>query len=476
MRNTQRTLLAIAIGSLSTLAVAEPASQEFVPLTVKSTSAQDEATGFIEGQSLSGTTRNFFAKEKFKNTNGSRFTVPKHNGVVEKTNDRTTWTQGTILNYTSGFTQGTVGFAVEGAVYNEIALEQGRGRTVGGGNRTLTDSDGDAVGQWSKMGLGNLKVRYSNTVLTAGRQSMNTPMVASIGNRALPSSFEGISLHSAEFDNLTFDVGTFDRVSPRTEQSLTRFSSEYAGVAATTDHVHTAGAVYKPFKSVEASLYATQAEDFWNQYYFGLTHELGDADVFALTSGLNYYRTKDEGSSKLGSIDNNTYSLSFTGTHGAHSLTVAWQQVDGNEYFDYLHETNGIFLANSLLSDFNAPNEKSLQFAYGLDMNKYGVPGLKFSIYTARGWDIDGTHYHSTGYGDARLGAGRQLSNMDGEHHREYGVGASYAVQSGPLKATTVRATYTIHRGSKDDTNGTSQPDGSLNELRVVTTIPFNIL
>lgn len=460
MKTTQRTLLAIAIGSLSTFAIAEPASQDFVPLTVKSSSAQDEATGFVEGQSLSGTTRNFFAKEQFKRGGGINF--QKGDGSTEHTSSRDTWTQGTIVNYTSGFTQGTVGFAVEGALYNEIALEQGRGRIAGGGNRTLADHDGDAVDQWSKLGLGNLKARYSNTTLTAGRQSMNTPMVATIGNRALPSSFEGISLHSAEFDNLAIDAGTFDRVSPRTEQSLTKFVSEYGDRSVSADHVNTFGAVYKPFKSVEASLYATQAKDLWNQYYLGLTHELGDADVIALTTGLNYYKTKDEGASKLGSIDNDTYSLSFTGTHGAHSLTLAYQEVNGNEYFDYLHETNGIFLANSLLSDFNGPNEKSFQIAYGLDMAKYGVPGLKFSVYSARGWGIDGTHYNSTGYDG--------VQSMDGEHHQEYGVGTSYAVQSGPLKATTVRATYTTHRASEN------QADGSLNELRIVTTVPFNIL
>lgn len=460
MKPAKQSLLALAIAGVSTFAVAEPASQAFVPLEVKGTSAQSEATGFIEGQSLSGTTRNFFAKEKWKR--GGGLTFQKGDGSSEHTSSRDTWTQGTILNYTSGFTQGTVGFAVEGALYNEIALEQGRGRIAGGGNRTLTDHDGDAVEQWSKLGLGNLKARYSNTVLTAGRQTLNTPMVATIGNRALPSSFEGVAIHSAEFTNLTLDAGTFDRVSPRTEQSLTRFVSEYGDRGVSADHVHTLGAVYKPFQSLEASLYATQAEDLWNQYYLGLTHELGDADLVALTTSLNYYKTKDEGASKLGDIDNNTYSLSFTGTHGAHSLTLAYQEVDGNEYFDYLHETNGIFLANSLLSDFNGPNEKSFQVAYGLDMAKYGVPGLKFSIYSARGWGIDGTHYRGTGYSG--------LEAMDGEHHYEYGVGTSYAVQSGPLKATTIRATYTTHRASEN------QADGSLNELRVVTTVPFNIL
>jgi hypothetical protein len=449
----------MAIGSLSTLATAAPASQAFVPLTLKSTSAQEAASGFIEGQSLSGTTRNFLAKEQWKR--GGGLTFQKGDGSSEHTSSRDTWTQGTILNYTSGFTHGTVGFAVEGALYNEIALEQGRGRIAGGSNRTLADHNGDAVDQWSKLGLGNLKARYSNTVLTAGRQNLNTPMVASIGNRALPSSFEGVALHSAEFDNLALDAGTFDRVSPRTEQSLTRFVSEYGNRSVSADHVNTLGAVYKPLQSLEASLYATQAQDLWNQYYLGLTHELGDAQVLALTSNLNYYKTRDEGASKLGNIDNDTFSLSFTGTHGAHGLTLAYQQVSGNEYFDYLHETNGIFLANSLLSDFNGPNEKSFQVAYGLDMSKYGVPGLKFSLYTARGWGIDGTHYKGSSY---------DVKAMDGEHHYEYGIGTSYAVQSGPFKATTLRATYTTHRASE------YQADGSLNELRLVTTVPFNIL
>lgn len=64
----------------------------------------------------------------------------------------------------------------------------------------------------------------------------------------------------------------------------------------------------------------------------------------SLTTGLNYYKTVDEGSKKMGEIDNDTYSLSLGLTHQAHTLTASWQQVNGNEYFDYLHETNGIYL------------------------------------------------------------------------------------------------------------------------------------
>ncbi|KAB0490081.1 OprD family porin [Pseudomonas vancouverensis] len=471
MKLSSTALLALAISSVTATAYAETQSQAFTPVTVNDKSAQSEATGFVEGQSISGTTRNWYANEQLQR--GGKFKYKKDGQSVD-TDRRINWVQGTIVKYNSGFTQGTVGFSTEVAAYNAVALERDREnlasnnggapgtRPGAGNNRTLTKEGGDAQGQWSKLGLANVKARVSNTTLTAGRMNFSSPQVDVIGNRALPSSFEGIAIHSEELNNLSFDLATFDRVSPRTEESLSKFRSEYGNINAEADHVNTAGITYQPFASLTTSLWGTQAEDLWNQYYFGATHVLGDSSILSLTTGLNYYKTVDEGKAKLGEIDNDTYSLSLGLTHQAHSLTFSYQEVNGNEYFDYLHETNGIYLANSLLSDFNGPNEKSFQIAYGLNMAEYGVPGLKFNIYQARGWGIDGTHYKGGGYDGVQA--------MDGETHYEYGIGTSYAIQSGPLKATTVRATYTAHRASEN------QADGSINEFRLVTTIPFNIL
>lgn len=459
MKTTSTALLALSLSSFGAMVQAEPASQTFVPTELSTKNAQAEANGFFEDQHLTGTTRNWYANELRRRDSTFGYT---DDGVRKQTPRRINWQQGTIVNYTSGYTQGTVGFSTELALYNAIALDRDTGDFAGNSNRTLADSDGDAVGQWSKMGLGNVKARVSNTVLTMGRQSVNTPVIAFIGNRALPSSFQGFAVQSDEFNNLSLQAGSFDRVSPRMEQSLDKFRSEYGDRSKTADRLDMFGGDYKPTDSLTASFYASNLEDFWHQYYFGFTHELGDSKVFALSSNLNYYKTKDAGQSKLGAIDNDTYSLSFTGTHEAHSVSIAYQEVAGNEYFDYAHDTNAIFLANSLLSDFNGPNEKSLQIAYVLNMASYGVPGLKFNIYQARGWDIDGTHYKGTGYTDVLA--------MNGETHYEYGIGTSYSVQSGPLKATAIRATYTTHRASEN------QADGNINEFRLVTTIPFNIL
>ena len=471
MKLSSKALLALAISTITATAYAETQSQDFVPTTLAGTSAQSEAKGFIDGQSLGGTTRNWYSNEMFRRD--TRIGYFKNEGDVNKTrvSRRYNWDQGTILNYTSGFTQGTVGVSTEVAAYNVISLIRNRDDIAGGSNRTLAHSYGDAVDQWSKLGLANVKFRVSNTTLTAGRQNFSSGIVDTIGNRALPSSFEGVSFNSEEFTNLSFQGGVFDRVSPRTEQSLSKFRSEYNSKGADgveTDKVYTLGANYQPFKSLKTSFFGANVKDFWNQYYFGATHELGDSSVLGLTTGFNYYKTVDEGKKLMGDIDNDTFSLSLGLTHQAHSLTFSYQQVNGNEYFDYLHETNGIYLANSLTSDFNGPNEKSFQVAYGINMAEYGVPGLKFNIYSARGWGIDGTHYTGNRGVEGKGYDGVQA--QDGEHHYEYGIGTSYAVQSGPLKATTIRATYVAHRATKE------QSDGNLNEFRLVTTIPFNIL
>lgn len=471
MKLSSKALLALAISTITATAYAETQSQDFVPTTLAGTSAQSEAKGFIDGQSLGGTTRNWYSNEMFRRD--TRIGYFKNEGDINKTriSRRYNWDQGTIINYTSGFTQGTVGVSTEVAAYNVISLIRNRDDIGGSSNRTLAHSYGDAVDQWSKLGLANVKFRVSNTTLTAGRQNFSSGIVDTIGNRALPSSFEGVSFNSEEFTNLSFQGGVFDRVSPRTEQSLSKFRSEYNSKGADgveTDKVYTLGANYQPFKSLKTSFFGANVKDFWNQYYFGATHELGDSSVLGLTTGFNYYKTVDEGKKLMGDIDNDTFSLSLGLTHQAHSLTFSYQQVNGNEYFDYLHETNGIYLANSLTSDFNGPNEKSFQIAYGINMAEYGVPGLKFNIYSARGWGIDGTHYTGNrGVADKGYDG---VQAMDGEHHYEYGIGTSYAVQSGPLKATTIRATYVAHRATKE------QADGNLNEFRLVTTIPFNIL
>ena len=101
MRRTTFTALALSLGALSATAQAKPVSQDFVPVTLKSSSEQAEATGFLEGQSLTGSTRNWYARERA--TRAPLFRYYKSDGTLHRTHSRDNWVQGTILNYSSGF-------------------------------------------------------------------------------------------------------------------------------------------------------------------------------------------------------------------------------------------------------------------------------------------------------------------------------------------------------------------------------------
>ena len=436
-----------------------------IPAVDNPVKGQAGATGFIEGQSLTLSTRNFAAREQMKDSFG--FTIPKDDGP-QRTHSRRAWVQGTQLKYSSGYTQGTIGFGLDVAAFNAINLERGKGRIGGGGNRTLADSNGHGVEEWSKLGIANVRLRASNTELKAGRFQVDTPVFSYFDNRALPSSFTGYAITSEELDNLALQAGSFRRVSPRTGSGDEAFTTEYGTREVKGEHMHYLGGNYKPLESLEIAAYGGRFEDIWDQYYLGITHTLGDRENLSLRTALNGYRTRDTGSRKAGYIDNNAWSLAFTLAHQAHALTLAWQQIDGDEYFDYVHETAAIYLANSLLSDYNGPNEKSAQIRYETDWSYFGVPGLSTTAWYAKGWDIDGTHY--VGDRNGAYGNYVEVRGMDGERHHEYGLMAAYKVQSGAIKDSTFKVTYMSHKASKQ------QIDGSVNELRVVSTFPFDLL
>ncbi|MCR8718244.1 OprD family porin [Pseudomonas syringae] len=192
-----------------------------------------------------------------------------------------------------------------------------------------------------------------------------------------------------------------------------------------------------------------------------------DAENVAWKTAINGYRTTDSGSAKAGNIDNTAVSAALTATHQAHSLTLSYQQIFGNEYFDYLHETAGIYLANAAFSDFNGPNEKSLRVRYETDWARFGIPGWTTAIYYVTGWDIDGTHYNP---GAGNYANYADVLAMDNEKHHEVGIVTTYVVQSGALKNSRFNFRVTDHIASNH------QVDGNVREVRMVSTFPFDFL
>lgn len=438
----------VCLGGLSSYASADaPAS------------LQDQAKGLLADDSLLFSTRNWYSKESGQRQ--TQFSINKGNGR-EAVRDRTAWSQNSMLKYTSGYTQGTVGFGLDLAVYNSIALERGKGTAGGGGNRILTDKHSNVVPEWSKLGVGDVRLRVSNTELKLGWQEISTPVLASVYTRALPSTYKGIALSSKEIEHFTFNAGTFTEVSPRTGDTARRLTASYTNLPIEGDSLSYLGVDWQPNTRDRYQAYYSRFDDIWDRSYLGAIKYLGDKPVHYKLA-VDYYRTRDQGESLGGYLHNDTYSVAFSTLYGGHNVTLAWQQVIGDEFFAYVYDSN-IQIANVFMSNFNGPNEKSLRLSYATDYAAYGIPGLSSMMWIAHGWDINGTEYKG-----GRGGISALSLTQHNERHGEIGLMGTYVVQSGPVKGASVNAGYAVHRATDREV------DGNINEVRVITTFPFKI-
>jgi len=443
--------------SMIALAVAAAASTQ-VATAAPFVSDQAEAKGFVEDAKFDVLLRNYYFNRDKKNTTS---------------NDQKDWTQGFLSNFSSGYTQGTVGVGVDAFGYLGIKLDGGDG-TTGSGN-TSVDSQGHAHDSLGKAGAA-IKARISKTELKFGEfQPSTAPVFAVGGSRLIPQTATGFQLQSSEIQNLDLEAGHFYSASSQDEMNSSgELHSQYSS---TTDDPVTgktmdfAGGKYGITDNLSVSLYGSKFKDIWNQYYSNVNLTTPISGDTSLNTDFNIYRTTDTGDSKAGDISNTTFSLATALSFlKAHTVTLAFQKVNGDTPFDYVgvgdnnRGGDSIFLANSIqYSDFNGPNEKSAQIRYDLKMAEYGVPGLSFMARYVKGWDIDGdkmaadSPYRSYGYGE------------DGKHH-ETNLEAKYVVQSGPAKDLSFRVRQAFHRGNTD------QVEGDVNEFRLIVDYPLSIL
>lgn len=422
-----------------------------------------EAGGLLADSQLDLDLRHYYA---YQHTQRSTYLGIQKPGRLQPTRVRETWVQSAMLGWRSGYTAGVVGFGLNASVFGAANLERGHGKVANGADRVLVDSAGDALSTWSRLAVADVKVRLRDTELKVGRVMTENPILRYKDNRALPSSFQGVALYSQEVEGVSLQAGSFQRAIPRTGTGSERLTTTFGNRQYSGERISYLGGQLKLAQGAQMSLYASRFEDMWQQTYLGVGQQVGDRATLALKTAFNYYHTEDQGAQHLGYIDNDAYSLALGVAHQAHSLTLAWQQIFGDEYFDYVWESTGNYMANSLYSDYNGPNEKSWQVRYDLDFAPLGVPGLSMSLWHAKGWSIDGSHYRGDRKG---RNTGYNVRGLDNASHAENGLMLAYVAQSGWLERSVFRTIVYNHRAEG------GQVDGSYDEVRLVINVPVKI-
>lgn len=417
--------------------------------------AEDQAEGFLEGSSLNILNRNFYMNRDFRKGQSS----PTGNGYTE------VWAHGIIGKYESGFTLGTVGFGIDAFAMLGLKLDTGDGRYGPGGtvNMLPVNSDGEAEDNYSKVG-GAVKARLFDTIIKAGDVFPMTPVVHYGDARLLPESFRGVTVVNNSFDGLTIQGGRLHAMSqPQVSTMRDEFATFYAGSVA-SPWVAYLGGDYSLNDNLSLSLYSSQLKDAWNQHYAGTTFVYPLTDSVSLFGGLNYYKAVDQGKKLLGEFDNDIYSGKVGVQFGAHSVALSHQRNTGDDDFDYLRQSNSIFLDNSIqYSDFNSPKERSWMLRYDLNMASYGIPGLTFMTRYALGTDAD--------YSDANNVYMRRDVNgnpLTDQKRWERNIEAKYVVQTGSLKDMSFLV--------RQMTTRATDYESDLDEVRLIVEYPLNVL
>ncbi|MGB3122993.1 MAG: OprD family porin [Pseudomonas sp.] len=324
------------------------------------------------------------------------------------------WGQGFILNFNSGYTQGPVGFGVEALGMLGIRLDSGRG-THGnpngvnqGGFVFPTDSDGRAVSDFASLGLTG-KVRVAKTELKVGTLMPKLPVVVYNDGRLLPETFQGWQATSKDFENFTLIGGRLSGVKSRNSSNDENLAISGAGGPAgkRSNQFYYAGVDYTVRPNLLLQYYYGELEDFYQQHFVGLVHNLS-LPVGSLKTDLRFFDSTSDGASgsaagraegyrssgyhNNGEVDNRVLAGLFTYSLGGHAFSLGYQHLNGSSDFPFLNEGDGS--STYLITDrqtgarFQRAGENTWVAQHGFNFATVGLPGLTSQVVYQRGGDI----------------------------------------------------------------------------------------
>ncbi|MEG6992441.1 OprD family outer membrane porin, partial [Pseudomonas aeruginosa] len=177
---------------------------------------------FIEGREVNLLLRNFYFNRDFRKGQSS----PAGGGYTEE------WVQGFMANFSSGFTQGTLGVGIDAFAQLGVRLDSGGGRSGAGGSVDLLpyDDQGRPQDDYSRAG-GAVKLRWYGTVLRVGDVFPETPVIQYGNSRLFPSSFRGFTLvNDSLAKGLTLQAGKLNSMTqPNSTSGSDDFYSFYTG-------------------------------------------------------------------------------------------------------------------------------------------------------------------------------------------------------------------------------------------------------
>lgn len=375
-----------------------------------------DAAGFLEDSRLRLQLRNVYFNENFRDEQGL-----SARAAATAKSERTEWAQGFLLDYRSGFSQGTLGFGLDALGLLGLRLDSGPGRS--GTGLLPVHGDGRAADEASSLGA-TAKARLGKTVVRHGTLLPKMPVLVYNDARLLPQTYQGTQFTSADIAGLSLTLGRLDSFKLRdSTDSKGLFADGYNG--GRSGDFSYAGADYQVSKTLRLSYFHGELNDFYRQDFAGIQHDLPLAGG-VLTSDLRYFKSRDTGAAHSGTIDNDMLSGQLTYAHSGHTLGAGLQRLSGEAGLPYISGATVYSFSNVGIGKFIEEDEQSWLVSYAYDFKGVGLPGLTFM-----------TRYISGDNG---------RSGNEGLHEWERDVELAYVVPKGPLKGFGAKLRNYVYR------------------------------
>ncbi|MFT4021328.1 MAG: OprD family outer membrane porin [Acinetobacter sp.] len=391
------------------------------------------ASSFIDDGKISLNLSNMYINNKFD--------TPIINSDTHKYSSRNEeWAQGYNLIYKSGYTDGTIGFAVEATANGGFKLMGNADHHTGGTMIPTDGSSGDGVTSWGRL-LGAVKLKYSNTELKYGNNlEYKLPIVVSNTARITPQYFQGVDLTSTEFKKTVLKAGYLTKAVGR--WSTDRTGLAIAGGTTPSKGFYFAGVDYKFTPELTGQYYISQLQDYYTQQFLGAKWQLPLSPTSSFETEIRYFNSRSDGKNGSvgykasgytrnndGKIDNDTWSITSSYKYGYHNFLIGYQQVSGGSLMPTLNQAslkdkdasgvNYYLYSDRMFYNFTRAGEKTTYGQYTYDFKGLNIPGLVFKFMYLKGVDIKQ----------------RGLSSAK-EFERDISLG--YIFQSKPLKGLSV--------------------------------------
>ncbi len=187
----------------------------------------------------------------------------------------------------------------------------------------------DEYGSGAQLSESYLAYSTGKTTVQVGRMFLNTPLIASLGNRIVKESFEGASIVNTDLPNTTLTAAYVQKFQAQTNGSggigtFTNYNNPYGTSPLLEDGAYTLVMVNKSIPNL--TLTASYAEDIKTKGQMGYAEAAYSVNVNPFTYGLAaqyYYNDKDI----TGTKSSDLFGLKASLGYGAVSGYVAYSSV-----------------------------------------------------------------------------------------------------------------------------------------------------